>query len=107
MVNALLFLLIAVLCYCGMAWLALAIKVHWQQVRAGQTLPTKRIKTLRFLGAASLSIAGLLCFYINHPTMAPLVWMMASTAGALLVGMTLTWQPRCLVFLVAWIPAGK
>lgn len=102
MVEALLLLLIVVLCFCGMAWLALAMNAHWLQVRGAGSIQAKQKKVLRGLGSASLLIAAGLCFYVNHVTMAPLVWVMAMTAGAVLVAITLTWRPRGLRFLVAW-----
>ena len=87
----------------GLAWLALAMDVHWQQVRgAGLRGP---VTVLRFLGGAALSVSLVLCFVVEHPSMAPLVWVMSLAGSALLVAFTLAWRPRLLAMLVAWMPA--
>lgn len=82
----------------GMAWLALAMNAHWRQIRAGE--PPARL--LRVLGVVALSLSLALCLAADHVSMAALVWVMAVTAAALTVALTLTWRPGALVPLVMW-----
>lgn len=85
---------------CGLAWLALAMESHWQQVRAVDTAPSPRtVCLLRGLGAAALVASLLACLQADHATMAVLVWVMSMTGGALLVAFTLAWRPRSLAWL--------
>lgn len=91
-------------CVLGMAWLALAMKTHWQQVRSRQALPPKAQRRLRLLGATAIGSSLLLCLGADHPSMAVLVWVLTLAAGALSVAFTLTWRPSVLAPLVAWIP---
>jgi hypothetical protein len=88
------------LCVCGMAWFALAKDAHWRQLRAGA--PTRR-KLLRGLGAFALIDALFLCLLADHASMAALVWVMALAASAQIVAFTLTWRPRLLTPLIAWL----
>lgn len=77
----------------GMAWLALAMDVHWAQVRGEAVVQTPAlVRGLRLLGALGLSLALLLCLCVNHPGIAVLVWVMMLAASSLLVAMTLTWR---------------
>ena len=88
---------------CGMAWLALGMKVHWQQVRgtdAESSAATTR--ALRVLGTAALLLSFVLCFTADHPSIAVLVWVMSLAAAALGVAFTLSWRPRLLAPLVVW-----
>lgn len=85
-------------CYCGMGWLALAMKVHWRQVRGSPLYPATLLR-LRAAGVAALLLAFGLCLGANHVSMAPLVWIMAVTAGLLLVAFTLAWRPSWLAWL--------
>lgn len=90
-------------CTVGFAWLALAMDVHWAQVRGEQpalAAPTQR--RLRVLGGAAMALALLLCLLADHPGMAALVWIMSLALSALLVAFTLSWRPRLLAPLVAW-----
>jgi hypothetical protein len=90
------------LALCGVAWFALAMDVHWRQVRAG--VPTRAMsRTLRAAGALALLASLLVCLRVDHATMAPLVWVMALAGGALLVALALAWRPRWLAPLVAWL----
>jgi len=84
----------------GMAWLALAMEVHWAQV-CRQPLPANAVLRLRILGGAALLASLVLCLLVDHASMAALVWVMALTAGALTVALLLTWRPHWLVWL-AW-----
>jgi len=92
-------------CALGLAWLALAMDVHWQQVRGGGVPSAGATKTLRVLGTLALAASFILCFVADHASMAPLVWVMALAGGALIVAFTLAWRPRLLAPLVAWVPA--
>lgn len=86
----------------GFAWLALAMEVHWQQVRGPQPPARSTVLALRLLGAAALAASLLLCLRADHGSMAALVWVMGLAASALLVAFTLSWRPRALAPLVAW-----
>jgi hypothetical protein len=90
----------------GLAWLALSMDSHWRQVRGGQPLTRQSVVALRTLGALALAISLFLCLRADHVTMAPLVWVMALAAAALVVAFTLAWRPRFLVPLVAWLSAN-
>lgn len=80
----------------GFAWLALAMDGHWKQVRGGETPPQQRRLRLRLAAGAAFLISLLLCNLTDHATIAALVWVMALTAGALLVAVALTWWPELL-----------
>lgn len=87
----------------GMAWLALAMEVHWEQVRGTTALPARTARALRWLGAAGLATSLALCLAVDHASMAALVWVMGLAAAALAVAFTLTWRPRWLVVLMPWV----
>jgi hypothetical protein len=90
-------------CICGMAWLSLAMEPHWRQVR-GQAPVSRRITVvLRVLGSAALLVSLVLCLNADHVSMASLVWVMSLAASAMVVAFTLTWRPRALAWLVAWV----
>lgn len=91
----------------GMAWLALAMKTHWEQVRGGAVLSAGTVRMLRALGAAALFASLLLCMASDHPSMAVLVWFMSLAAAALLIAFTLSWYPRGLAWLVPWARRGR
>lgn len=80
----------------GFAWLALAMDVHWKQVRGNGKPPPGRRMLLRSAAVAAFLISLLLCNLSDHATIAALVWAMALTAGALLVAFALTWRPPML-----------
>lgn len=82
----------------GMAWLALAMDVHWEQVRPDVQTPAG-VRRLRVFGALALAAALALCLVVDHASMASLVWIMALAAAALTVALTLTWRPRWLHLL--------
>jgi hypothetical protein len=88
----------------GLAWLALAMDAHWQQVRGPQRPPSNTVRVLRVLGTLAIVLSLILCFVADHASMAPLVWVMALAGGALLVALILAWRPRLLSPLVAWVP---
>lgn len=86
----------------GFAWLALAMDGHWHQVHGG-TEPTAGVRiTLRALGSASLVASAVMCFIVDRPTMAALVWLMLLAASVPLVALTLAWRPRWLRVLWPW-----
>ncbi|MGE0371445.1 MAG: DUF3325 family protein [Gammaproteobacteria bacterium] len=85
----------------GLAWLALAMQAHWQQVAGQRALPARSAVTLRVLGTAALVLSLALCLLADHASMAALVWIMALAAAALLVAFTLAWRPRTFAPLVA------
>lgn len=87
----------------GLAWLALAMDTHWKQVRGTQKPAPRIARRLRLLGASALLLSLVLCLLADHATMASLVWVMALAAAALAVAFTLTWRPRLLAPLVAWV----
>lgn len=93
------------MCALGTAWLALAMDVHWQQAR-GLDAPVRpgSARLLRGLGIAALLASLLICLRVDHATMAALVWVMALAGSALAVAFTLSWRPRLLAPLVAWVP---
>lgn len=100
-VAALLLTAALVACVLGMGWLALAMEVHWAQVRSGP-LSGSGVWRLRVCGALGLGAALLLCLAVDHASMAALVWVMALGASALLVALALSWRPRWLGVL-AWV----
>jgi hypothetical protein len=103
LLQALLLAAALVACTLGLAWLALAMEVHWSQVRAQAALPAVTQRRLRLLGAAAIVLSLLLCLRADHPGMAALVWIMALALAALLVAFTLSWRPRLLAPLLAWV----
>jgi len=92
---------------CGLGWLALAMDVHWQQVRGDPVAGRGAVRLLRALGAAALLLALGLCLRADHATMAVLVWVMALAGSALLIAFSLSWRPRWLRPLVAWVRPGN
>lgn len=90
----------------GAGFLALSMDVHWAQVRADAHCPQQVARLLRVLGAACLAGSLVLCLRVDHVSMASLVWFMTLAGSALVVTFTLSWRPRWLAPLVAWIPAA-
>lgn len=98
------FLGAAVACgFVGMAFIALALPAHWEQVRGRSAAPAGTVKTLRALGSFALLLSLVACLKADHASMASLVWLMLLTASALAVAFTLSWRPRWLAWLVAWV----
>lgn len=105
MSEALWLLLAAALSFSGMAWLALAMEVHWGQVmhrHADEALRPRR--RLRALGAAALLFSLLACGAADRPSMAALVWIMLLAGSALGVAMVLSRRPR---WLAPWALGGR
>jgi hypothetical protein len=103
--DALKFVLVLLTGVAGMGWLALAMPVHWEQVRGAQALSRPLVVGLRVLGGLSLAASLAVCFWVDHATMAPLVWVMALAGSAVLVACTLSWKPRWLGVLLLGLPA--
>ncbi|MCU0956498.1 MAG: DUF3325 domain-containing protein [Hydrogenophaga sp.] len=84
-------LLAAALSFSGMAWLALAMEVHWGQVMhqdARAVGPRRRL--LRTLGAVALLMSLQACLVADRPSMAVLVWVMLLAGSAFGVAMLLS-----------------
>src|SRR5262245_48445015 len=81
-VGALLLAAALLLSLLGMAWLALSLEAHWRQVRGPAAAPRGAVRALRSLGSVALLGALGLCWQADHPTMAPLVWVMSLAAAA-------------------------
>lgn len=91
----------------GLCWLALAMDVHWEQVRGARQPSRGSVRLLRVLGALALVVSLALCLAVDHGSMATLVWFMTLAAAALLITFTLSWRPRLLAPLVAWVPSAR
>lgn len=87
----------------GLAWLALSMDAHWEQMRGTEPLVRSTVRTLRWMGAAGLAVALALCLAVDHASMASLVWFMALAGAALAIAFTLSWRPRVLGPLIAWV----
>ena len=86
-----------------MAWLALSLKVHWQQA-CGQALSSAATTyALRIAGMVALLGSLLLCTAADHGSIAVLVWVMSLAAAALAVAFTLSLRPRVLAWMVPWM----
>jgi hypothetical protein len=83
----------------GMGWLALAMDVHWNQVRATRRAPRTAI-ALRVLGTAALAASLVLCLLADTATMAVLVWMMLLAIAAASIAFMLSSQPKLLAPLI-------
>jgi Protein of unknown function (DUF3325) len=90
-------------CICGMAWFALAMKTHWQQVRGAEPLERATARALRAMGSLALFTAFLICLRVDHVSMASLVWVMSLIPAILVVAFTLSWRPLWLSWLVVWV----
>lgn len=105
MPESLLLLLAVLWSLAGMGWLALALDVHWKQVRG--TAPRGPLTTagrLRALAGLALFGALLLCLKVDHATMASLVWVMVLAGAALAIAFTLAWRPHWLAPLLGRAP---
>ncbi len=86
----------------GLAWLALAMPVHWRQVQGTAGPGDKERIILRVLGTAGLVVSAGLCLLADRPSMAVLVWVMLLAGAAPLIGLTLAWRPHWLRILWPW-----
>lgn len=88
-------LLAPALAHAGMVWLALTMPTHWQQVRQTTAEPSDRaVLGLRSLAALALSLSLLACLWLDHPSMAVLVWVMWLSVAAVVVTFGLAWRPK-------------
>ncbi len=107
MSDSLLLVAALVVSLCGMGWLALAMKGHWQQVLGASSSPsTTTARALRVLGLLALAGSLLLCLAADHGSIASLVWIMALAASALITAFALTWRPQWLRWLLPWRRSG-
>ncbi len=102
MSDALLLLAAVLANLAGMAWLALAMDVHWEQVRGSAPLGAGTAIAMRCAAALAIVLALVLCLRADHPTMAVLVWVMTLTGAAVAVAFALAWRPALLAPMVAW-----
>jgi len=89
----------------GLGWFAVSMEVHWEQVRGAEPQARRTVVQLRWLGALGVFASLLLCLAVDHASMASLVWFMTLAGGALAIAFTLSWRPRVLRPLVAWVRA--
>jgi hypothetical protein len=82
-----------------MAWLALAMEVHWSQVRSPAAHSATAARRLRSFGAGALVLSLFACFAADHASMAALVWVMTVSASTFVVAMILAYRPRWLSWL--------
>ncbi len=80
----------------GLAWLALAMDVHWRQVFGSRPQSRATVVTLRGLAVLALAGSLALCLRADHASMAALVGPMSLVAAALMVIFTLSWRPHWL-----------
>jgi hypothetical protein len=104
--DALLLTAAVVCAVAGMGWLALAMDVHWEQVRGAAAPSPAQAMRLRALGSLGLLGALGLCLAVDHASMASLMWVMALAFAALAVGLALAWRPRWLRVL-AWAGGAR
>jgi hypothetical protein len=104
MAEALLLLAAVLANFAGMAWLALAMEAHWEQVRGSTArLRAGTAATMRLAAVVAIAAALVLCLRADHPTMAVLVWIMTLTGAAVTVALALAWRPTVLAPMVAWV----
>lgn len=77
----------------GMAWLALAMEVHWEQVQGMAPTSPGRARALRIAGSLALVVSLGLCLKADHASMAFLVWIMVLAFAVFTVAMLLAWRP--------------
>lgn len=104
MSEALWLVVATLLSVAGMAWLALAMEVHWGQVMhrpASDATGARRL--LRVMGSAALVLALFACLMADRPSMAVLVWVMLLAGAAVSVALILAWRARSLRVLWPWV----
>ncbi|MBO9661585.1 DUF3325 domain-containing protein [Dokdonella sp.] len=84
--------------FAGMGWFALAMETHWRQACSEAAGPPAA--RLRAAGTIALTASLALCLYVDHPSMAALVWVMSLAAAALAVAFLLSWRARWLRVLL-------
>lgn len=91
---------LAVACsLCGMAWLALAMDVHWSQVCGVDGPARGGALRLRVLGTAAIVASLALCLAADHASIAVLAWIMSLVVAAFAVAAVLASRPRWLAWL--------
>ncbi|MEM1436425.1 MAG: DUF3325 domain-containing protein [Pseudomonadota bacterium] len=89
-------LLAFVLALLGFGWIALSMDSHWRQVFTSPRPGIATARWLRALGFSTVTLACLLSFIANRPSIAVLVSIMLLAVAAPAIGMTLTWRPALL-----------
>ncbi len=94
MFDGCLLVLAALLSVAAMAWLALAIDVHWAQARQlSLTDSTPPRAALRGAALLALGLSFWVCLLVDRPSIAVLVWVMLLTSAALVVAFVLAYKP--------------
>lgn len=90
--------------FVGMGWLALALALsldaHWTQVFGTRPRLAATHGLLRVPGAAAIANSLIASFWADHPSMAPLVWVMSLAVSALAIAMLLAWRPGWMNMLI-------
>jgi hypothetical protein len=88
-------------CFAGIGWLALAMDVHWEQVRGRPGAPG-RVESvgLRVLGVATLLASLGLELRADNASIAVLVWVMSLAVASFAVAQALAWRPAWLRWLL-------
>jgi Protein of unknown function (DUF3325). len=102
MPDALFYVLVVVLVVLGLASFALAMERHWRQLRPGSPIARPTTLVLRAIGATALAASLALCLWLDHGTIASLVWVMALVPAALAVTFTFSWRPQWFAPLLWW-----
>lgn len=77
----------------GFVFLALAMSRHWSEVTGQVELPETHIKVLRAAGFSAHAVGLALAVFAQGPSFGSILWVMALTASAVAVALTLTWRP--------------
>jgi hypothetical protein len=80
----------------GMAWLSLAMDVHWKQVCPSARRSRRSAGLLRTLGWAALAASLAFCLLADTATMAVLVWMMLLAVSAATIALVMSRRPAIL-----------
>ena len=105
MPDALFYVLAVLLVVLGLASFALAMERHWRQLRPGSPISRQSMLVLRTTGATALAASLALCLWLDHGTIASLVWVMALVPAALTVTFTFSWRPQWFAPLLCWVGA--
>jgi len=80
----------------GLAWLALAMEVHWAAAKGVARLTPRKVLALRASSGLALLASLAACLHADHASMAALVWIMSLALAAPSVALVLAWRPRLL-----------
>lgn len=97
-------LLAGAACFWGLSALALAIKVHWQQLFVAP-LSGSMQKCLRALGVIALAISAYFAGQADHPSMAVLVWVMLLPLMTVVIALLLNRCPAVFRLIFPFIGA--